>query len=67
MYSAYMSLLTESDVNECTEGTHTCHAQAYCTDTVGGYSCTCNSGYTGSGEECSGKHCGSNMDIGICL
>ena len=36
-----------------------CHQQATCTDTDGSYSCTCNSGYTGNGLECNGKHTGS--------
>ena len=44
-----------SDINECTEGTHMCDTLAICTDTEGSYTCTCNSGYTGSGEMCIGK------------
>ena len=45
-----------SDINECTLGTHTCHTHATCTNTVGGFNCSCNSGYTGSGQVCSGMY-----------
>uniref|UniRef100_A0A0G4GNA4 EGF-like domain-containing protein n=1 Tax=Chromera velia CCMP2878 TaxID=1169474 RepID=A0A0G4GNA4_9ALVE len=40
--------------DECTLGTHNCHAtHATCTDTVNSFSCTCNSGYSGTGVACS--------------
>ncbi|XP_078691955.1 uncharacterized protein LOC144922184 [Branchiostoma floridae x Branchiostoma belcheri] len=29
-----------------------CHADATCTDTLDGYTCTCNDGYSGDGETC---------------
>ena len=44
------------DIDECAAGMNDCHAQASCMNTAdGGYTCTCNTGYTGSGQECSGK------------
>ena len=45
-----------SDIDECAAGTNMCHQEATCTNTDGNYSCTCNSGYTGDGLECNGKH-----------
>ena len=36
-------------MNECTRGTDMCHHNATCHNTQGSYTCTCNSGYTGSG------------------
>jgi hypothetical protein len=40
-------------VNECAGGTAECGANATCTDTANGYTCTCNSGYSGNGDVCS--------------
>ena len=44
-----------SDIDECEASTNMCHQEANCTNTDGSYTCTCNSGYTGDGLECSGK------------
>ena len=41
-------------MDECGEGTHDCHEEATCNNTMGGYSCTCNKGYEGNGVNCSG-------------
>ena len=38
--------------NECTDNTHTCHADATCGDTVTGFTCHCNNGFTGDGFGC---------------
>jgi hypothetical protein len=35
------------DIDECAEGTHTCHPSASCKNTDGGYDCTCPVGYAG--------------------
>ena len=43
------------DIDECAAGMDDCHEEASCMDTDGGYTCTCNTGYTGDGQECSGK------------
>ena len=43
-----------SDFNECTNGSHNCHAAATCTNIVGSFTCACNSGWIGSGVNCIG-------------
>ena len=43
-----------ADVNECT-GSNKCHLNAKCTNKIGGYNCTCNSGYNGDGFNCIGR------------
>ena len=45
--------LSVQDINECTDGTHSCDANASCENSpVGSHSCTCNSGYEGNGNTC---------------
>ena len=42
------------NINECQEGTHICHSNADCTDTVGSFTCQCKNGFSGdSVEKCS--------------
>lgn len=41
------------NVDECTKGASPCDANAACFDSVGSYSCECNSGWSGSGSVCS--------------
>ena len=43
------------DIDECVADMDDCHEQASCMNTDGSYTCTCNTGYTGNGQECSGK------------
>ena len=43
------------DINECTNTTNPCHANATCTNTIGSHFCTSNSGYDGNGTNCTGK------------
>ena len=43
-----------TDVDECNSTTNTCDANAVCENTQGSYTCTCKSGYTGDGGECTG-------------
>ena len=43
------------DVDECKAAIKPCHADATCTNSVGSYTCTCNSGYLGDGKTCTGK------------
>lgn len=43
------------DIDECTDGTHQCHAVASCTNTIGSYICLCLPGTTGNGRTCVGK------------
>ena len=41
------------DIDECVEVPGTCDQNATCSNLIGGYNCTCNSGYMGSGTICS--------------
>lgn len=41
-----------TDVNECLTNNGGCSANATCTNTVGGRTCSCNAGYTGDGVTC---------------
>ena len=53
---------TETDINECTNGTAGCHANATCKNTLGNYECTCNAGFTGNGKVCTANAvCGNNI------
>ncbi|CAH3133125.1 unnamed protein product, partial [Porites lobata] len=41
------------DIDECARGTHNCHSSlASCTNTVGSFSCSCNSASSGDGRTC---------------
>ena len=43
------------DVDECSNDTlNDCSGNASCVDTIGSYSCLCDSGYSGNGRICSG-------------
>ena len=42
-------------MNECEEDTHSCHANATCTNTIGSYICSCVDGFRGDGLQCQGK------------
>eukprot|EP00933_Yihiella_yeosuensis_P070771 TRINITY_DN78936_c0_g1_i1.p1 TRINITY_DN78936_c0_g1~~TRINITY_DN78936_c0_g1_i1.p1 ORF type:complete len:1155 (+),score=147.67 TRINITY_DN78936_c0_g1_i1:493-3465(+) len=41
-----------SNVDECANGTHNCHANATCADSFGSFSCSCNKGLVGDGLSC---------------
>lgn len=41
-------------VDECVTGSGQCHPQAICLDADDGYTCTCKSGFTGNGFNCTG-------------
>ena len=42
------------DIDECSFENE-CHVNATCTNTIGSYTYTCNSGYQGDGRNCAGK------------
>ncbi|XP_078678345.1 uncharacterized protein LOC144914402, partial [Branchiostoma floridae x Branchiostoma belcheri] len=49
---------TCTDVDECSDGSHTCSSDAFCTNTAGSFTCTCNAGYSGNGVICTdGDEC----------
>ena len=43
-----------ADIDECQTNNGGCSAVASCTNTEGGFTCTCPSGYAGDGTTCSG-------------
>ncbi|XP_022809807.1 ryncolin-4-like [Stylophora pistillata] len=47
------------DIDECISGSHDCHVNATCINTIGSHNCTCNEGFTGDGRICSAfqKNC----------
>ena len=52
-----LKIVSQLDVDECHDGTDSCHATANCSNTVGSYSCNCDIGFTGDGITCTGKEC----------
>lgn len=42
------------DIDECTALTHNCTANSFCTNTEGGFNCTCNQGFEAYGQICRG-------------
>lgn len=54
------------DTNECTRGTHNCNANAQCTNTVGSFTCACNSGFSGNGVTCTANTPPPGGDVNEC-
>ena len=52
--TAIMSVGIVTYIHECLiiDGGSTCHEQAICSNEPGGYTCTCNTGFTGNGSFC---------------
>ncbi|XP_048248036.1 protein NEL-like isoform X2 [Haliotis rufescens] len=66
--NGYSGPLCADDIDECTDGTHNCHAKADCTNTDGSFTCKCKDGYDGDGVKCTdctvnGNEC---LNDGIC-
>ena len=56
-----------ADVDECRLGTHSCHPDSTCVNTVGGYQCECNPGYRSMPDDCEQCHGNHNCtDIDEC-
>ena len=46
--------ISHVDMDECILEQSNCSVHANCTNVLGSYLCTCNTGYTGNGFNCSG-------------
>ena len=44
-----------ADIDECESEEDNCHENANCANTEGSFTCSCNSGYTGDGVNCTSK------------
>ena len=55
-----------SDVDECSDGSHDCADNAACTNTPGGFTCKCNEGFAGNGKTCSGGPVFSLLCLRFC-
>ena len=58
VYNASVNILFYSviaDVDECELGTDICNGNAFCTNNIGLYQCSCMEGYKGDGYDCRGK------------
>ena len=53
-----ISIIIKTDINECLRNSGRGLCQQYCTNTVGSFYCTCNSGYTlaADGLSCNGMY-----------
>ena len=40
-----------ADINDCETGKHNCDANAFCSNTIGSFVCTCKPGYSGNGKK----------------
>ena len=55
LYSIRMYPSLHADIDECELDTDNCHVNATCTDVIGSFVCTCNSGFEGNGVTCTSK------------
>ena len=53
MYTTF--LITDLDIDECTNGVHDCHQDADCENTAGSFTCSCEDGFAGDGRQCTGE------------
>ena len=52
-------MVFSTDIDECNENpgsdnSDNCNLHATCTNTVGSFTCACNTGYSGNGVDCTG-------------
>jgi len=57
---------TDTDVNECKQGSARCSKNAECINTYGSYRCICNLGYSGDGFTCSASAGTSTVAAVLC-
>ncbi|XP_077994412.1 signal peptide, CUB and EGF-like domain-containing protein 3 [Glandiceps talaboti] len=50
---ATITLIPDTDIDECELATHDCHVQAVCRNTPKSFRCSCLNGYHGNGRVCS--------------
>ena len=56
LHSPILHVVTPTDIDECTEGTHDCDVNALCMNTPGSFECMCLAGFTGDGRTCEGTY-----------
>ena len=49
------SLILVLDLDECLSNSHSCDANAVCSNTHGSHHCTCKPGFSGDGRSCAGN------------
>lgn len=54
------------DINECATPTTYCDTNATCSNTTGGYTCSCKTGYSGDGTKCPGTSTCGCTNINEC-
>jgi cysteine-rich repeat protein len=59
----YTGAACDEDVAECADGSALCDANASCTNALGGYICTCNEHFEGTGSACA-PICGDAVLVG---
>ena len=52
--SSYIHVSPTTDIDECAQDQDDCHPNAACVNTVGSYTCQCNTGFQGDGRGCTG-------------
>ena len=52
----HRNLFIVLDIDECTDGTHSCGVYAVCNNTPGSYNCMCKDGFYGDGIKCTGNY-----------
>ena len=57
------------DINECTAGTANCATGGIstCTNTIGSFTCACNTGYSGNGVNCTGEQTPTHLSSFVLL
>ena len=59
----FVYLTSPKDIDKCENDVHSCD-NATCENTIGGYICTCNLGFTGNGTTCEGD---DNMCVNVII